>query len=108
MRYKNASSNTDIQSWQSLIARARAEVYYSGRSARLQYFNGIYGMFRGIVAAGLVLLCASWMTPWNPFLVYSVIVIVMAISLYRMHRFGIHYAVELFSNIHIMASEKTN
>lgn len=85
------------------MAQARSVVYSEGWENRLQYFNGTYGMYRGIVATGLIVACFAWASPVNSALVYLAIILVVGISLNRMHRFAVHYANELFANVSALA-----
>lgn len=90
----------DLQQWQFLVAQARSTVYSSNRAGRLHIFNGNYGMFRGLVAAELIVGILVLWTPYgNLPLFYLCLTIITILTLYRMHRFGQNYAKELFVNI---------
>lgn len=89
----------DLVSWRRAVSTARSLVTADGFAARLEVFHANYGMFRSICVAGLLLLCIS---PWgqlNLWATWSVLSAVMVVSLIGMHRFGVHYARELFSAI---------
>jgi hypothetical protein len=64
--------------------------------ARIEIFNGNYGLFRGIAASLLVVTVVTigkhgfWS---QPTLITSGILVV---ALLRMNRFGVHYASELY------------
>ncbi len=88
-----------VDKWPRLVAQARSTVYTSGRAPRMQFFNGTYGMFRGLIAAGIIIALFAWKSPLSPGIVYPTVVVIIGISIYRMHRSGIHYARELFANI---------
>lgn len=103
LAFTKSSGVTDIRTWRSLVAQARSVVYFEGRANRLQYFNGTYSMFRGIVTTGLIVACFAWASPVNSALVYLAIVLAVGISLNRMHRFAVHYANELFANVGALA-----
>ena len=102
---QSSSHSLSLDEWQGLVAQARSIVYASGREARLQFFNGTYGMFRGLIAVGLIAACFSWSSSISPAIVYPILALVVAISLMRMHRFGLHYAKELFANIDVLARD---
>lgn len=100
------SITKDLQVWRGLVAQARSAIYSKGHATRLQYFNGTYGMFRGIVADGFVVACLAWASQVDVKLVYPVIAVVVGISLNRMHSFAVHYANELFSSAKVLAPNK--
>ena len=82
--------------WFAVTRSVYAAVSAAGRAARVDTFNGNYGLFRGLSAAFLfsaVMVLATFAFKW------STVVILLACSLLaitRMRRFGVHYARELF------------
>ena len=94
-----SSSELNLDSWRSLVARVRSTVYACGRAGRLQVFNGIYGMFRGLLATELIIGCFAWASPPSPYIVYPLLAVVFAISLNRFHHFAVQYGGELFANV---------
>lgn len=75
------------------------QIYRSSLSkaqTRIETFNGNYGLNRGLASA---LLCAAAIseafepTRWH---LWAVLVAVSLIYLYRMNRFGVHFAKEVF------------
>lgn len=76
------------------IREVYARVAAAGQSARIDKFNGIYGMLRGLSAALILLTiaCAIVGTDWQYVLLATFSTL---ISLRRMHRFGWHYGREL-------------
>lgn len=105
---QSSSHSLSLDKWQSFVAQARSVVYASGRATRLQFFNGTYGMFRGLTAAGLIVGCFLWKSPTSLAIVYPILILVLVISLSRMHRFGVHYAKELFANIDALSHDTRN
>jgi hypothetical protein len=83
--------------WKAITRQVYAAVRNAGRAERIDIFNGNYGMFRGIAAALIVILIAAFENPscgtWK---LYSVLIVLVLLALIRMHRFGVHYARELF------------
>jgi hypothetical protein len=93
--------------WFVITRRMYAIVSHAGRSGRIDIFNGNYGMFRGIGAAMFVLIAASlvevgWQHPRR----YAILGGALILALLRMHRFGVHYARELF--VQFLTTEKTD
>lgn len=82
--------------WYAVTRSVYAAVHSAGRAARVDTFNGNYGLFRGLAAAFLfsaAMLLAMLSFTW------AAVVILLACTLLaitRMRRFGIHYARELF------------
>jgi hypothetical protein len=83
--------------WRSITRQIYAEVAAQSRAGRVDIFNGNYGLNRGIASAlliGLVLLLfAHGLMYWQ---IALVVLVSAGVALYRMHRFGAHYAKELF------------
>lgn len=88
----------DIKKWHRLVGQARSTVYVTKRATRLHIFNGNYGMFRGLIVAELLLMTYAWQSD-HDLIVYGVLVLATILSAFRMHRFAINYARELFYNI---------
>lgn len=82
--------------WYAITRQIYADVASAGRSARIDTFNGNYGLNRGI-AAGLLVVLALLPVPAPADLRVAIcILIAEGLALYRMHRFARHYARELF------------
>jgi hypothetical protein len=97
------SRPTNLTEWRALVAQARSTVYASGRAGRLQFFNGNYGLFRGLLAAELTIGLVAWWSPISRPRVYVFLFVLALLTGYRMHRFGKHYAYELFANVRELA-----
>lgn len=82
--------------WYSVTRYVNAAVSNAGQAARVDTFNGNYGLFRGLAASFLfsaVMVMATCAFRW------ATVVILLACALLaitRMRRFGVHYARELF------------
>jgi hypothetical protein len=83
--------------WYSITRQVYAEVAARSSNSRVDIFNGNYGLTRGIASAlliGLVLLLiVHGFTYWQ---IILALLVGIGVALYRMHRFGILYARELF------------
>jgi hypothetical protein len=69
----------------------------AGQAERIDVFNARYGLFRGLVAG----LCVIWVAAIQQHFcqtppVYLGYIITIGLALFRMQRFGFHYARELF------------
>jgi hypothetical protein len=86
----------DAKAWFGITRQVYAAVAAAGRSTRVDTFNGNYGLNRGLGASLLVvaiILLIDDRANWP----YAVGLAAAALAaLYRMHRFGRHYARELF------------
>ncbi len=83
--------------WWNITRQAYAAVKKAGMSGRVDTFNGNYGMFRGIAASLVVLLCVALAElESHNYRMYGVLAVAAGLALLRMHRFGVHYARELF------------
>ena len=81
--------------WRPVFRQIYAAVHAAGRDGRAYVFNGNYGMFRGVVAACLIAAIASVLVRGREAWPMSVAFLTVAIlSVYRMHRFAVHYARE--------------
>lgn len=82
--------------WLAATREIYASVAAAGRAARVDTFNGNYGMMRGTAAAAVVLLVLAVATrglaAWR---VEVALLLVALVAAYRMHRFAVHYSREL-------------
>jgi hypothetical protein len=87
----------DRKQWYAATREVSAAVGKAGRAERVNAFLGNYGLSRGIAAAGIVLCAlaavASGLGAWRAMLL---MLAGTAVAVFRMHRFGKHYARELF------------
>ena len=89
-------SKTNSGDWASLVRRIYSAVEKGGQNRRADIFNCTYGLFRGLSVSFLllavsILFKALFCWPWS-----ILCLVLFAISIYRMHRFGRNYARELF------------
>jgi len=94
---KDDLSTISSKDWFSIRKQVYSAVRRTGRAERVDIFNGSYGMFRGVAASLLVILVAAFndaeQDRWK---LYGVLLMLALLALIRMHRFGVHYARELF------------
>lgn len=83
--------------WHILVRRMYSQVKNSERADRPDTFNGIYGLSRGLATAFTIVAVASFfiwgLQRWP---ISAFLSIFALLALYRMDRFGRHYARELF------------
>lgn len=91
--------------WHPISRQIYSDVERHGNAARLETFNGNYGLNRGLSAALVVLaLLSMWVAPqWT---LPPALLVGAAIFLYRMHRFGVHYARELYSQFLLLPERR--
>jgi hypothetical protein len=80
----------------AIVREVYAYVLAAGKVARIDTFNGNYGLLRGLSAAFLVLFTAAIVLGKGPYIL-GAIVVCFCLALQRMHRFSKHYATELFT-----------
>lgn len=96
LRIEGVTLNGDSR-WSGITRQAYAAVSASGRANRIDIFNGNYGLCRGLAASFLVvvILIALRFGYRRPD-VLSLAAAAFLLSGWRAHRFGVHYARELF------------
>ncbi|MBV8330977.1 MAG: hypothetical protein JOZ61_10995 [Verrucomicrobia bacterium] len=87
--------------WSSLTSQIYAAVRKSGQAARIDVFVGAYDLLRGIAASVVLLAVTAVLVKGQANLpggisFYGLSLVLLVLALYRMHRFGFHYANELF------------
>jgi hypothetical protein len=79
------------------IAReAYSEIAGAGKASRVDTFNGNYGLMRGLAAAFAMTFALALVTSQG-IIALCVVAVLFLLAIYRMHRFGRHYATELFT-----------
>ena len=89
-------TKSDASSCRAIAGQLYARLEEKGRVARINIFNGNYGLFRGIASSLLlVVVIAAWQHGlWTE--ITALAAGALFIALLRMHRFGVHYASELY------------
>lgn len=81
--------------WYSITRQIYAKLDVDKR-ARVDIFNGNYGLHRGIASGLLVLLVMVIFKDWQAWRIEFAMVVLFGLAIYRMNRFAIHYGRELF------------
>jgi len=88
--------NLDARACRGITGQLYAKLEKEGRNHRIDIFNGNYGLFRGIASALLVVVTVIsvkhgfWTQPT------AIMASIFFVALMRMHRFGVHYASEMY------------
>jgi hypothetical protein len=104
---RSGISGFSADDWYLITRQIYAVVRHAGRSERIDIFNGYYGMFRGLAACLLLVIIAIAVQRGfgNPRL-YVLLVGALVLAIFRMHRFAVNYARELF--VQFLATQKTD
>jgi hypothetical protein len=99
LRHKAADDfkASSAEDWRSVVREVYAAVAEQEKAHRVDVFNGNYGLNRGLAAALIAVAIVVLVTHGSSY--WTVVVLLVAaagIAMYRMHRFGVHYARELF------------
>jgi hypothetical protein len=90
-------TDLSVKEWFPITRQIYAAVAGAERAHRVDTFNGNYGMFRGFASAllfaSILNIATHWPAGWPTSLVLGAAAL---LALIRMHRFGKHYARELF------------
>jgi hypothetical protein len=90
----------------AIIREVYAEVLAAGKAARVDTFNGSYGLMRGLAAAFVVLFVLA-IVAGKGVTVLGALFVLFMLALHRMHRYSQHYATELFTQFLITHGKKT-
>jgi hypothetical protein len=95
----------NAKQWLPISRQIHADVMSNGKSGRIEGFNGNYGLNRGLAAAllALVLIGVAFSdTDWR--VTISLLPIAL-IYMYRMYRFGVSYASELYAQFLLLPAQ---
>lgn len=81
--------------WYSITRQIYA-MLDADKRARVDIFNGNYGLHRGIASGLLVLLVMVTFVDWQAWRIELLLSLLFGMAIYRMNRFAIHYGRELF------------
>ena len=89
-------SSISKRDWFPITRQIYAKVNAAGRSGRADIFNRTYGLMRGITASFFTLAILVLVTNFHDWKASLALAILGFVALARMHRFGTHYAREVF------------
>jgi len=89
-------SGISAKHWYSIIRQVYAAVAGAGRGTRIDVFNGHYGLCRGMAASLLVLVVCNLVTNLPAWKIHILLIILVGLSVFRMHQFGVRYGREVF------------
>lgn len=79
----------------------------AGKAARVDIFNGNYGLLRGLAASFVALIVIALLLGKDIYIV-GTLVILLALAVQRMHRISVHYATELFTQYVLLSRHSPN
>jgi len=91
--------------WHPIYRQIYSDVEKHGKPKRGDTFNGIYGLNRGLCAAALVLALGILFEAPDQWRVSLAIAGAGLVYLYRMQRFGVHYAREIYNQFLLLPPE---
>jgi hypothetical protein len=94
----------DGRAWFPISRQIYADVERHGHAARVDTFNGIYGLNRGLCAAMLALTVGGVILQPARWPVSLGLAALAGIYLLRMHRFGVDYAREVYTQFLLLAA----
>jgi hypothetical protein len=89
-------TNLSAEAWYPIFRQIYAVVSKAGASTRADIFNGNYGLNRGISGSLLVVAILVFVQTPENWIVGIFLLIGFGFAIYRMHRFGVHYARETY------------
>jgi hypothetical protein len=88
--------------WFPVFRQIYSDVENHGKPDRGNVFNGMYGLNRGLCSASVALAVTTLIQAPMQWPVILALLVVSGIYLYRMHRFGVHYAREIYNQFQLL------
>ena len=95
---------SDKAEYGEIVREVYAIVSGVGKAARVDTFNGNYGLLRGLAAAFGALVIVAFVLGKELYVV-AVLAILLLFAVQRMHRFAVHYATELFTQYLLLSND---
>lgn len=92
--------------WFPIFRQIYSDVEKHGKPGRGDTFNGLYGLNRGLCAAALALAVSILIQAPAKWIVSLGLLGASLVYLYRMHRFGVHYAREIYNQFLLLPPEQ--
>lgn len=89
-------ARADKAEYGAIVREVYVVVADAGKAARVDTFNGNYGLLRGLAAAFATLIVIALVLGKSIYIV-SALLILLLLAIQRMHRFAVHYATEIFT-----------
>jgi hypothetical protein len=80
----------------AIVREVYSEIAGAGKASRVDTFNGNYGLMRGLAAAFVMTFALAIVTSQG-IIALCVLAVLFLLAIHRMHRYGRHYATELFT-----------
>jgi hypothetical protein len=95
----------DLTVWKPISRQIYADVAKNGKPERIETFNGMYGLNRGLAAATFALACVGAVQGKWP--IALALLALAAVYNYRAYRFGVYYGRELYLQFLVLDDAKT-
>lgn len=89
-------ATTQEKHWYSITRQVCAAILKAESNKKVDIFLAYYGLSRGIAAVLLFLLVLSLIVHFSAWKIHVVLAALLVLAIYRMHRFGVIYAREVF------------
>jgi hypothetical protein len=86
----------DKAEYPAIVREIYAVVSTASKASRVDTFNGNYGLLRGLAAAFFTLFVVAIVLAKGAYVI-GALVLLLLLALQRMHRFAVHYSIELFT-----------
>jgi hypothetical protein len=93
--------------WSPICRQIDTDVETHCKTSRVETFNGNYGLNQGLCAAMLALALGGFLIEPKRWFISLMFAALSAVYLYRMHRFGVHYARELYNQFLLLPLDAT-
>ncbi|MBV9483943.1 MAG: hypothetical protein JO249_24815, partial [Acidobacteria bacterium] len=85
-----------------------SDVEKHGKPGRGEAFNGTYGLNRGLCSASVALAAVIFARSPMQWPIGVALLLIGCVYLYRMHRFGVHYAREIYNQFLLLPDHRTD
>lgn len=92
--------------WFPVFRQIYSDVEKHGKPDRADAFNGTYGLNRGLCSASIAVAATILIRAPQQWPIALALLLIGGVYLYRMHRFGVHYAREIYSQFLLLPDQQ--